>query len=450
MRQQCLLVFPNMSLTMTEKNAMLHHFNENLGVRRTADGQSTVDAAYSKLSTVKSNTIVSIMNSHVDGIDECSRAAASLVSTSSSDNKFSDVGSCAIVTILDRNATHDQEIPQIRAKMTTAIPGSIQQAPKLFSEVLSTVLGRTSVWKNATALQVKLYAHVYSGAATGTMNAWTPSSDGTSVSMRTRCGLVLKCALLRSTDGCTTTSADKMKNIGESDHRFAQRVQGQGITRSYSQQPMEFSARLDDSAHTFKASVYPCSTKATGLFMGTMHASGFERPFRSCAVVASKTMLVHPQWGVHEADATTLMVPYTRSHVSAVSSMFVKSAIMRAVMGTMSTGTGMPLSDIDELQLVGQYKELRAMLSTSEQKASMDIWREMHEKGVVESDTAKPTYGVTCVDGTMDSFKNDSSHTGLAFHTRSIVEANFIHNNEEFSMKTPLLVSMYGSYYHPW
>jgi len=445
--RQCHLL-TNMSLTMSEKNAILHHFNENLGVRRTADGQSTVDAAYSKLSVVKSNTIVSIMNSHTDGIEECSRAAASLLSTSSSDNKLTDVRSCAIVTVLDSNAIHAQEILPIRAKMASVIPGSVQQAPELFSEVLSTVLGRTAVWKNATTLQSKLYAHIYSGGAAKTMKSWTQSTDGTSVSMRTPCGLALKCALLLSTqaDG-SVVSGDKIKSIGESDHRFAQRVLSQGVTRSYSQQPMEFTARLDGGANIFRAVVYPCSSKQTGLFVGTMHASGFERPLKSCAVVASNTMLVHPQWGVHEADATVLMAPYTRSHVSAVSSMFVKSAIMRAVMGT---SAAVDLSDLDEPQLMGQYKELREMLSPQQLESSMDIWKGMHEKNVVDKGNTKPTYGVTCVSGTVDSFKNDASHTGLALHTRSIVEAKFAYNHTEFSIKTPLIVSMYGTYYHPW
>ncbi|KAJ1465492.1 hypothetical protein T484DRAFT_1757376 [Baffinella frigidus] len=437
-----------MPLTMPEKNAVLHHFNENLGVRRTADGQSTVDAAHSKLSIVKSNTIVSIMNSHTDGIEACSRAAASLLSTSSSDNKLTDVRSCAVVTVLDSSAVHDQEILPIRAKMARVIPGSVQEAPELFSEVLSTVLGRTAVWKNATNLQAKLYAHVYSGGATKTMKSWTPSADGTSVSMRTPGGLVLKCALLRSTkvDG-SAGSGDKIKSIGESDHRFAQRVLGQGVTQSYSQQPMEFTARLDDSPNIYRAVVYPCSSKATGLFVGTMHASGFERPLKACAVVASNTMLVHPQWGVHEADATVLMAPYTRSHVSAVSSMFVKSAIMRAVMGSSAT---VDLGNLDEPQLMGQYKELREMLSPQQLESSMDIWNGMHEKKVVEMGNTRPVYGVTCVGGTVDSFKNDAYHTGLALHTRSIVEAKFAYNHNEFSIKTPLVVSMYGTYYHPW
>jgi hypothetical protein len=432
-----------MSLSTSEKNYIMHHFNAKFGINHTSDSQQTVDTAYQKLSTVKSNTIVSIMNSHEDGLEQCSRASVSLLSPPISHEKNPEVGSCAVITVLDGNAMHDQEILPIRAKMAMSIPGSVQQAPELFSEVLSTVLGRTAIWKDAKTLQAKLYSHVYTGTTASAKNTWKPSTDGTSVSMRTPCGLMLKCAVLSSDQ-----SSGSVKNPSESDHRFAQRVLSQGVTQTYSQQPMEFTASIGDNLDSFRAAIYPCSVKSTGLFMGTMHASGHERPMKSCGVITSNTMLVHPKWGVHEADATTLMAPYAKSHVTALSSMFVKSAIMRAVLGNTIPDPDLTLDGMDVPMVVNQYKKLRSTLSPQQVSTSMDMWKGMHAK--TGNDANKPLYTVTCVDGTVDCFKNDSSHTGMALHTNNMVHAKFAFDGKEIEIKSPLVVSVYGTYYHPW
>jgi hypothetical protein len=407
------------------------------------DSQSAVDIAHSKLSVVKSNTIVSSMNAYSDGMIASKRASASLTSPSAND-KIADVGSCAIVTVRDNNIIQDHvSQPPIRAKMATAIPRSIQLAPNLFSELLSTVLGRSMIWKNAEVLKAKLYEHVYSGVGMSSMDAWEKSADGTSVSMRTSSGVLLRCALLRSAQ-----AVGPVGNTGKNDHQFAQRVLSQGVTNSYSQQPMEFSASLDNCCHVFKAAVYPCSMKQTGLFMGTLHMSGFDIPLKSCAVVANNTLQIHPKWGINEADATVLMIPYTRSHVGAISSMFVKCAVMRAILGTKApTNQFTDLCNMDETGTVNQYTLLRSMLSADQLQSSSIIWKDMNRTGV---GSPKLNYGVTCVAGTIDSFQKDSSHTILSLHTRSIIDAKFVHNNEEFIVKSPLIVSMYGGYFHPW
>ena len=438
------ILFTTMTLSVPEKNAVLHHFSENHGSRRTADGQGALDAAYAKLSSVKCDTIVRSMNSHVSGMEECANAASNLMSRPSSKQNTEDLCSCAIVTIGDNLNMNKKELQGVKVKLKMAIPTTVCEGPHLFAEVLRTVVSRENLWQNASTLRAKLFEIVYEGGSSRFQSDWITSADSLSVSKHTKCGTIMQCSTNPHLD------ANQVKNTGDSDHRFAQRLVSEGVTRSYSQQPMMFTALLEDKSQIFRACIYPCSVTETGLFVGTLHASGFERPFKACSVIANNTMMVHPQWGVHEADATHLMTPYARSHVSAIASMYVKTAIMKAVLGNLHTSDVEALGDMDEPHLTSRYNELREMLSLPQITLSANIWGQMHQSGACDTSTAGTMYGVTCVAGTVDSFKNDISHTRLALHTKNVVDACFEHNNVQFNVHTPLIVSMYGTYYHPW
>jgi hypothetical protein len=536
-------------LSQSDVNSLRHHFTEKLSMRRTEVSQKAVDTAFSRLYAAKSHTIVNTMN-EMRAIELDAPNVLQCQPPSTLPDKPSEgVGSLAIVMIHDNSSGRDRAAENVYVKVAIPIPGDVHQAPNLFNAVTTALLRQSSAWKkHAKALQSAIYADVFS-AKPACPAGWVTSDDGMSVSRHTASGLTFTCALLH-----TTQSDGQIHSKTESDQRFAQRVLCQGVTHSYSQQPMVFTARLKNDLTVLSAKVYPCSKQAAGLLMGTLHTSGFARPLRSCGVIETVTLTVHPQWGVHEADAATLMVPHVRRHADAVSSMFVKNGIMQAVLGaSVPVFAVTDLCDLDEVLLAEQHAYLKSKLEPHQLQTAAGIWNFIRgisttqkpatpaaptETAVVEPEpepaveepepepaveepepepaveepeqepaveehavktkphqhhvvpppaveehavktkppqhhvvptpvvkakphqhhvvpntavtamNAAPALSLVCVAGTTDCFKQDSSHTSMVVHTRSMLEARFTHNGQDFTINSPLVVSMYGTYYH--
>ncbi|KAJ1466591.1 hypothetical protein T484DRAFT_1861248 [Baffinella frigidus] len=557
-----------------------------------------VDTAFSRLYAAKSHTIVNTMN-EMRTIELDAPNVLQRQPSTPPDNPSEGVGSLAIVMIHDNSSERDHASDKVHVKVAMPIPGDIHQTSKLFNAVTTAPLRQSSVWKHANKLRSAIYADVFS-AKPACPAGWVTSDDGMSVSKHTASGLTITCALLH-----TTPSDGQIHSKTESDQRFAQRVLCQGVTHSYSQQPMVFTARLKNDSTVLSAKVYPCSKQAAGLLMGTLHTSGFARPLRSCGVIETVTLNVHPQWGVHEADAATLMVPHVRRHADAVSSMFVKNGIMQAVLGaSVPVFAVTDLCDLDEVLLTEQHAYLKSKLEPHQLQTAAGIWNYIrgipttqnpatpaaptavaetaavasvdtpstepepaveepepepaieepepepaveepepepdveepepepeveepeqapdveepeqepaveehavktkphqhhmvpkpavkakpHQHHVVPEPAVKakphqhhavpepmvkshqhhvvphpavtaephqhhvamnaPALSLVCVAGTTDCFKQDSAHTSMVVHTRSMLEARFTHNGQDFTINSPLVVSMYGTYYH--
>ncbi|KAJ1467497.1 hypothetical protein T484DRAFT_3631215 [Baffinella frigidus] len=578
-------------LSQSDVNSLRHHFTEKLSMRRTEVSQKAVDTAFSRLYAAKSHTIVNTMN-EMRAIELDAPNVLQCQPSTLPDNPSEGVGSLATVTIHDNNWERDHALDKVYVKVAMPIPGDIHQTSKLFNAVTTALLRQSSAWAHANNLREAIYNDVFS-AKSACPAGWVTSDDGMSVSKHTASGLTITCALLH-----TTLSDGQIHGKTESDQRFAQRVLCQGVIHSYSQQPMVFTARLKNDSTVLSATVYPCSKQAAGLLMGTLHTSGFARPLQSCGVIEAVTLNVHPQWGVHEADAATLMVPHVRRHADAVSSMFVKNGIMQAVLGaSVPVFAVTDLCDLDEVLLAEQHAYLKSKLEPHQLQAAAGIWNYIrgisttqkpatpaaptavaetaavasepaveepepepaveepepepaveepeqepdveepeqepnveepeqepaveepeqepvaeepeqepaveehavktkphqhhvvptpavkakpHQHHVVPTPAVKakphqhhvvpepvvkshqhhvvphtavtamnaPALSLVCVAGTTDCFKQDSSHTSMVVHTRSMLEARFTHNGQDFTINSPLVVSMYGTYYH--
>jgi hypothetical protein len=174
--------------------------------------------------------------------------------------------------------------------------------------------------------------------------------------------------------------------------------------------------------------------------MATTHLSGFERPLRSCALIVPCALRRHTSYGVHEADVSALVTPFARTHVRTLAEMFSKCAIMRVVLGSAAPFfKTCRLGDMDELELHTQYTHLRGMCSCDQLKSCASIWAEVN---------SAHTMTLTCISGTLDAFLNDDFHTDMAMHTHSIMDTTFVHDGEEHQVVSPLIVSLYGTYYH--
>lgn len=412
-------------LSPCEVDSIYHHFNSRLEMRGANTSRAWVDTAQRKLGLVKSNAIVDLMNS--------TEPHQVVLETLKDDLEVCSIVSARVVEPL--GATMVDTPPPICMKMSTPLPGTVKRAPEMFTELVSTLLGRSSLWNNCEVLRSKLYSCVYAGIPIPSAAEWSASTDGMSVSVTTLEGLQLKCAIM----GHHTRAR-------ECGHRFDQRMMCQSVTATYTQQPMVFTVSCDGLSEVLSAHVYPSSNSSSGLLLGTVHASGFDKPFRSCAVVAKKTLRVHPYWGVHEADAITLTTPYARGHMHTIANIFTKSCIMKAVLGDLAPEFKVSrLGDMDELELLSQYKTLRGTLSGAQHQTCSEIWK---DSCVEDGSGGRASMRVRCVSGTLDCFKKDDAHTDMALHTRNVIATCFNHDGIEHNVSSPLVLSMYGTYYH--
>lgn len=301
-------------------------------------------------------------------------------------------------------------------------------------DMLMALLKRDHVWQGSEKLYHAVYNVVYSAESVPSLSQWKLAVDGRSISVRTTSGLSLECAFLH------TNKSSKTSNR-ESDHTFSRRMMCQGVTRTYTTQPLVITARFTPAvSKVLRACVYPCSTKATGLLMATTHVSGFERPLRACALVVPCALRRHKNFGVHEADVSALAIPFARTHVRTLAQMFSKCAIMRAVLGSVAPVFPVHrLGDMDELELHLQYTHLRGLCTSGQLETCASIWNDVNKNH-------RMTVG--CVSGTVDAFENDNLHTDIAMHTHSILDTTFNHNGHAFNVNSPIVVSMYGTYYH--
>jgi hypothetical protein len=174
--------------------------------------------------------------------------------------------------------------------------------------------------------------------------------------------------------------------------------------------------------------------------MATTHVSGFERPLRSCALVVPCAIRRHKSFGVHEADVSALTTPVARAHVRTLAQMFSKCAVMRAVLGSAATVFAVDrLGDMDESELHMQYTALRGICTNTQLLKCASIWNEVEKNR---------TMSVGCISGTLDVFENDQLHTDISMHTHSIMDTTFNCDGQDFSVNSPIVVSMYGTYYH--
>jgi hypothetical protein len=406
-----------------ELDSMYHHFNERVETNSANKSREWVDTAVRKLAVVKSNAIVGLMNSsepHEVVLNTLQQAL--------------EVGSTISAHILASPRASSAGVATsspVCLKMTTPLPGTVGRAPEMFADLISTLLGRSSVWSDSEELRSRLYSCVYSGTPIPPAAEWSASADGSSVSVTTVAGLQLKCSLL-----CPPITSSEREN------RLSQRMVCRNVTAAYTQQPMCFTVVCDGVSEMLSAHVYPCSTNSSGLLLGSVHVSGFEKPFQSCAVVSHKTLRVHSHWGVHEADAIALTTPYARGHMHTLANIYTKSCIMRAVLGDNQIEfETSQLGDMDEMELLHQYETLRDTLSSTQRQLCSEVWNDMCTQN---GDSSR----VRCVSGTLDCFKKDALHTDMALHTRNVLATSFKYNGVDHHVSSPLVLSVYGTYYH--
>jgi hypothetical protein len=424
--------FMSEGLTQCEMDSVYHHFNARLETRSINQSREWVDTAVRKLTTVKSNAIVKLMNS--------SEPHHVVLDTREQVLDVGSIMSAHVIASQGANSAEGRSRVPVCMKMATPLPGTVRRAPEIFAELISTLLGRSSMWGDSEALRSKLYSCVYGGTPIPTAAEWSVSADGSSVSVTTLVGLQLKCSLL----GQGVPGPGVSKTAIGCDDRFTHRMMCQNVTATYTQQPMVFTVSCGGDSEILSACVYPCSASTNGLFLGTVHASGFEQPLKSCAVVTNKTLRVHPHWGVHEADAMTLTTPYARGHMHTLSNIYIKSCIMRAVLVDHSKQFEVSrLGDMDEIEMLTQYKSLRDTLSIPQSNTCSEIWNGMCAKN-------GPGCGirVRCLSGAFDCFKKDGFHTDMALHTRNVIQTSFKYGGVDHHVSSPLVLSMYGTYYH--
>jgi hypothetical protein len=424
-------------LSTSEMDTLFHHFTEKLADQGAVDSTwQSVHGAHEKLRAVKSKVISELMNSSdyrlALGTDKTFNPAGI-------PGPIKGVGSLIVASLTDlssvsTNSTVGSTTLQapVYLKVAVAVNG-IKHAVGVVPEMLKALLSRESAWKGGESLRKAVYGVVYSSESVPPLSAWKLASDGSSISVCTTSGLRLQVAFLHN----------NTSNLGlnESDQTFAQRMMCQRVTRTYTSQPVVVTAQCAAAkSQVLRACVYPCSNTSSGVLMATTHLSGFERPLRSCALVVPCVLRRHASFGVHEADVSTLITPYVRTHVRTLAEMFSKCAIMRVVLGTAAPvfKTGR-LGDMDELELHMQYTHLRGMCTSTQLQSCSKIWAEVN---------SSHTMNLACISGTVNAFQNDDFHTDVAMHTHSIMDTTFKYRGNDFDVSSPLVVSMYGTYYH--
>jgi hypothetical protein len=423
-------------LSTSEMDGMFHHFTEELANEGGTDSWQLVQGSHEKLRAVKSKVITELMNSSdyrsALGTDKTFNPAGI-------PGPVKGIGSLIVASLTDLSRVSTsptigsvaQQDP-VYVKVPVAVTG-IKHAVAVVPEVLKALLNRDTVWKDAAKLRQAVYDIVYSSASVPSLSAWKLASNGTSISVFTPSGLRLECAFLHN-------NLSNMA-VNESDHTLSRRMMCQRVTRTYSAQPLVITAQFTPSeSRVLRACVYPCSSKSSGVLMATTHLSGFERPLRSCALVVPCALRRHKSFGVHEADVSALVTPYARTHVRTVAEMFSKCAVMRAVLGSAAPVFKIcRLGDMDELVLHTQYTKLRGMCTSTQLQSCASIWAGVERSHAMD---------LTCISGTMNAFENDDFHTDIAMHTHSMIDTAFTYNGEDFQVKSPIVVSMYGTYYH--
>jgi hypothetical protein len=428
-------------LSASQMDGLLHHFTEeNISPQSvTCSSWDGVNDAHAKLRAVKDRVLTELMNSsdyrnalcvektfNPAGVPGPVKGVGSLMVASLTDSSNVPIGSMAANDpITHQNPSY--------LKIPVSVNG-VSHAVSVVPDMLMALLQRDNVWQGADKLKRAVYDVVYSSESVPDLSQWKLADGGRSISVNTASGLRLECAFLHNNRSSNT-------KIRESDHTFSRRMMCQGVTRTYSTQPIVVTARFSPAvSHMLQVCVYPCSVRQTGLLMATTHVSGFERPLRSCAVVVPCAIRRHVTFGVHEADVSALVTPITRAHVRTLAQMFSKCAVMRAVLGTSApVFTVNRLGDMDELELHTQYTSLRGMCTHTQLQTCAGIWDEVN---------MNHTMGLVCVAGTLDTFENDQMHTDVAMHTHSIMDTTFKHEGKDFSVSSPIVVSLYGTYYH--
>jgi hypothetical protein len=422
-------------LSASEMDNLCHHFTEQLpDSGAIACSGHWVTGAHTKLRAVKNKVVTELMNSSDYRSALCTHKTFNI----SGNGSANETGSLVVAGLVNVsnvaiNTTASPPDAQVHLKIPVNVDG-IKNAVGVVPDMFKALLRRDAVWQGADKLRSVVYDAIFSSVPIPPLSKWTPSVDGKSISVRAESGLQFECSLLH---------ADLSSNTGvrESDHTFSRRMMCSGVTRAYSAQPLVITAHCNTaSSQMIRACVYPCSAKATGLLMATTHLSGFERPLRSCALVSPCTLRRHMSFGVHEADVSALLVPYARTHVRTLAEMFCKCAIMRTVQGS-----GAPvfkvsrLGDMDELELHMQYTTLRGKCTSMQLHTCASIWAGVQNSNGMTLD---------CISGTVDSFENDIYHTDVAMHTHNMMNISFNHGGQDFTTSSPVVVSLYGTYYH--
>jgi hypothetical protein len=426
----------DVGLSTSEMDVLFHHFTEEHLVDQGVTNSSWkwVNGAHTKLRAVKSKVLTELMNSSDYRSALC---VDKTFNPAGVPGLVKGVGSLAVASLTDvsnlATAGPISHKNSVYLKIPVSVHG-VSHAVDVVPEMLMALLKRDNVWQGADKLHHAVYDVVYSSESVPCLSQWNLAVDKRSISVDTKSGLRLECSFLHN------STSSNMGHI-ESDHTFSRRMMCQRVTRTYSTQPIVITAQSTASAsQVLRVCVYPCSTKATGLLMATTHVSGFERPLRSCALVVPCAIRRHKSFGVHEADVSALTTPVARAHVRTLAQMFSKCAVMRAVLGSAATVFAVDrLGDMDESELHMQYTALRGICTNTQLLKCASIWNEVEKNR---------TMSVGCISGTLDVFENDQLHTDISMHTHSIMDTTFNCDGQDFSVNSPIVVSMYGTYYH--
>jgi hypothetical protein len=426
------------TLSASEMDQIFHHFTEEIVSRDClgVDSWTAVQECHETLRVIKSRSITEQMNLSV---------AKSVFSQNKSFNPGSvpghtrGVGSLVVATIVNNScvannlalSAHIEKVPT-HLKIAASVHG-IKHAANVIPEILQALLIRDNIWQDSRDLKEAVFHVTHSSNLIPPISGWTIASDGKSISVHTLNGLLIKCAHLHNNK---TNMARE-----ESDQTFARRTMCQRVTQTYSSQPLVVSVNcVARPSQMLKASVYPCSKSSSGILMATTHLSGYERPLRSCALVVPCSLRRHVNYGVHEADVSALIAPFVRTHTHTIAALYSKCALMKVVLQDAAPVFLLPrLGDMDELELHTQYTRLRGLCTPLQLKSCASTWSEMQASDAVT---------VTCISGTINAFENDKFHTDVATHTHSIMDTTFTHEGQVHHVSSPLIVSLYGTYYH--
>jgi hypothetical protein len=411
-------------------DGLFHHFTEEIPHEGNSSSNWVV-GAHEKLRAVKSKVVTELMNASSYRTALCSEKKFNPAATPKGYGSLIAASLIDISSVSPNSIGITQPVP-VYLKTATSVNG-INHAVDVVPEILKAMLQRDNIWRGCDKLRRAVYDVVYSSESVPALSKWKIAVDGNSISVCTASGINLECALLH------TRLSNKVSR--ESDQTFARRVLCQGVTRTYSSQPLVITIQATTPmSHMLQACVYPSSTNATGLLMATTHVSGFERPLRSCATVVPCSLRRNPNFGVHEADVSSLITPYVRTHMLTLATMFSKCAIMRAVLGGAAPGfASSQMGDMDELEIHKQYTNLRGICTSNQLKSCASIWAEVN---------SSRNMNTTCVSGTVDAFENDEFHTDISMHTHSMMNTTFKYKEKDFDVSTPIVVSLYGTYYH--
>ena len=410
------------TLTIGDMDSLCHHFTERFGTRRMADNLRDVVSAHNKLLLVKSKLVTSLMNQPALGetaVDAFFKAPLS------NDNSpvCNKIGSFLSVQVLD--STEMSTMDPVCVKMKTPLPGGLHRAPEIFPQVVATVMGQDkTMFHGADEFHRLLYASVYSSSSLASSTQWLQHpEDKSTITAMTSNGIELKCQTLPFGAQIASDLTCSKQHVCQS------------ITQTHSKRPVVFTARF--ATHCLRVQVYPCNACSnTGLLMGTVHSSGSVHPLLSCAVVANKTLVAHPTFGVHCSDAASLLTPYARRHMHSLASVHTKNTVMRAVLGNDPTHPAV-IHNLDES--LRENQTLRGSLDESQLQTCAQIWSTMKRGKSVE---------LKCTEGTVDCFRNDVNHTDIGLHSQTLLDFRFTHMDKESHVGEPLEVSVFGTYFH--